>query len=180
MTSSGRLRRVTTAAFRKGLGSKNSTSKAQILRVDNRNHLLFSKHKMPGSSNGELMESIKLLVIGDGAVGKTSLLITYTTNSFPKEYIPTGELVWSLSASWSDSITLLVFDNYSANVMYGGKAISLGLWDTAGREDYDRLRPLSYPGTSVFMLCFSLISWNSLANVKSKVTHCSPLWFSRC
>lgn len=73
------------------------------------------------------LRPMKITTVGDGMVGKTCLLITYTQNEFPNEYVPT------------------VFDNHACNISVDGKEYSLTLWDTAGQEDYERLRPLSYP-----------------------------------
>ncbi|EEC68055.1 hypothetical protein OsI_35895 [Oryza sativa Indica Group] len=58
-----------------------------------------------------------------------------------------------------------VFDNFSANVSVDGNIINLGLWGTAGQEDYSRLRILSYRGADIFVLAFSLISRASHENV---------------
>jgi len=106
------------------------------------------------------MQAIKCVAVGDGAVGKTSVLMSFSQNMFPSEYTPT------------------VFDNCSCNLMVDSKPYCLGLWDTAGQEDYDRLRPLSYPQTDFFLIMFSVVSPVSFENVKEKwipeVIHHNP------
>jgi len=93
---------------------------------------------------------VKIVVVGDGAVGKTCLLICYATGQFPTEYVPT------------------VFANYTAKKEINGQVVILHLWDTAGQEEYDRLRPLSYPGADIILMCFSTISQASFDAVTDK------------
>lgn len=93
------------------------------------------------------MESIKCVIVGDGAVGKTSMLISYTSDQFPEKYVPT------------------VFETYQATVIVGDCTTMLGLWDTAGQEEYDHLRPLAYQHADVFVVCYSITSPSSLDNV---------------
>ncbi|KAH8813676.1 P-loop containing nucleoside triphosphate hydrolase protein [Flagelloscypha sp. PMI_526] len=92
----------------------------------------------------------KLVVVGDGGCGKTCLLIVYAENRFPEAYVPT------------------VFENYVTQVPFEGKEIELALWDTAGQEEYDRLRPLSYPESDVILIVFSVDFPTSLGNVQDK------------
>lgn len=92
----------------------------------------------------------KLVIVGDGACGKTCLLFAFTKDEFPDKYIPT------------------VFENYVSDIEVDGKSVELALWDTAGQEDYDRLRPLSYPDTDVILMCFSVDSHDSLENIHAK------------
>lgn len=96
--------------------------------------------------------SKKFVVVGDGGCGKTCLLISYSQGYFPEKYVPT------------------VFENYLSHTEHkpSGKTVELALWDTAGQEEYDRLRPLSYPETDLLFVCFAIDCPNSLENVMDK------------
>ncbi|KAJ6476739.1 small GTPase superfamily [Mycena vitilis] len=92
----------------------------------------------------------KLVIVGDGACGKTSLLIGFSEGTFSAAYVPT------------------VFENFVTDVHVDGRHVELSLWDTAGQEDYDRLRPLSYPDAHVILICFAVDSRDSFENVEEK------------
>ncbi|CAI4224779.1 unnamed protein product [Auanema sp. JU1783] len=101
-----------------------------------------------------MQKKIKLVVVGDSYVGKTSLLFAYTKKEFSQAYAST------------------VFDNWEINVSIEGVKNGLytvNLFDTAGQEDYDILRHMSYPNTSVFLVCFSLVEPGSLKD-------CETIW----
>ncbi|KAF5328224.1 hypothetical protein D9619_013441 [Psilocybe cf. subviscida] len=92
----------------------------------------------------------KVVVCGDGACGKTSLLNVFTRGFFTQVYEPT------------------VFENYVHDIIVDEQLVELSLWDTAGQEEFDRLRSLSYAETHVIMICFSVDNPVSLENVESK------------
>ena len=88
-------------------------------------------------------DKIKCVFLGDGAVGKTSLIISYTTNGYPSEYVPTA------------------IDTYDVVVHVDGEPVTFEMCDTPGQDDFDTLRPLCYANTDVFLLCFSVVSPSS-------------------
>ncbi|KAL0614419.1 Rho-related GTP-binding protein RhoC [Plecturocebus cupreus] len=94
----------------------------------------------------------KLVIVGDGACGKTCLLVVFSKDQFPEVYVPT------------------VFENYIVDTEVDGEQVELALWDTAGQEDCDRLWPLSHPDTDGSLTCFSIDSPNSLENIPEKWT----------
>lgn len=94
-----------------------------------------------------MSNNMKLVVVGDGAVGKTCLLVVYAKGEFPSEYVPT------------------VFDNYTAKVKIDDQLYPVQLWDTAGQEELESIRTLSYQNTSVFLLCFSVTTPTTFDNL---------------
>ncbi|KAH7099843.1 cell division control protein [Auriculariales sp. MPI-PUGE-AT-0066] len=106
------------------------------------------------------MDHIKCLVVGDGGVGKTCLIIVHTTNTYPTTYVPT------------------VADSWAETVYVGDKPYNLGYWDIAGQGEYERLRPLSYPQTDIFIACFDIARASSFENIESvwipEISHFCP------
>ncbi|XP_053108009.1 rho-related GTP-binding protein RhoH isoform X1 [Hemicordylus capensis] len=97
-----------------------------------------------------MLDSVKCVLVGDAAVGKTALLLRFTAETFPDTYRPT------------------VYENTGVDVFLDGVQISLGLWDTAGSDSFKGIRPLSYQQADVILMCFSVANHNSFRNLRSK------------
>ncbi|KAF7358733.1 GTP binding protein Cdc42 [Mycena sanguinolenta] len=94
---------------------------------------------------------VKCTLIGDDVVGKTCLLTSYSDKKFPTDYVPT------------------LFGGFSVTILFDDVPCTLAVFDTFAEDpDYNRLRPLAYPGTDVFIICFSVGHPASFANVKDK------------
>ena len=137
--------------------NNNSNSPTVIIEEDP----YIPDYKELSLANRKTNYNMKIVVVGDGGCGKTCLLLAYTQNKFPSIYVPT------------------VFENYVTAVQSpNGKTVELALWDTAGQEEYDRLRPLSYPDVDILLVCFAVDNEVSLENVKDmwfpEVNHYCP------
>ncbi|KAM9331413.1 rho-related GTP-binding protein RhoH [Gastrophryne carolinensis] len=96
------------------------------------------------------MNAIKCVLVGDAAVGKTALLVRFTSETFPDAYRPT------------------VYENTGVDVFMDGNQISLGLWDTSGNDAFKSIRPISFQHADIVLLCFSVTNHTSFLNVRNK------------
>ncbi|CAH2295845.1 rho-related GTP-binding [Pelobates cultripes] len=103
-----------------------------------------------GRSRDKGKKEVKIVIVGDGGCGKTSLLMVYAKGAFPERYAPS------------------VFEKYMTTITIGNKDVDLHLYDTAGQEDYDRLRPLSYQDVNLVLICYDVTSPTSFDNVLIK------------
>ncbi|EEQ90993.1 hypothetical protein RJZ56_007769 [Blastomyces dermatitidis] len=157
----GRVRRHSSVVDEKALPApltpRRKHARSQSTRVSNgtvSTNMSMASSRMSQATNitQPPAYSKKFVVVGDGGCGKTCLLISYSQGYFPEKYVPT------------------VFENYITQTMHvpTGKTVELALWDTAGQEEYDRLRPLSYPETDLLFVCFAIDCPVSLENVMDK------------
>ena len=82
--------------------------------------------------------AIKAVAVGYGAVGKTSMILTIANGEYPGEYVPHAA-----------DISIITREIMS-------RTCNISFWDTAGHEGYERLRPVCYPGSDVFLLLFDV------------------------
>ncbi|KAK3763992.1 hypothetical protein RRG08_004357 [Elysia crispata] len=92
--------------------------------------------------------SLKCVVVGDGAVGKTSMLLSYATRRFPTAHVPS------------------VFDNHAGSVKMGLRRRHMEILDTGDMTENPKIRQSLYYDADVFVVCFSVISPESLRNVE--------------
>ena len=102
------------------------------------------------NKSSEEVKKVKLTFVGDSTVGKTSIILTWTQERFPEYHEVT------------------VFDTWMGEKSYKNQQIELSIFDTAGHEDLGSMRPIAYPGTDCFLICYAVDNRESLRNACTK------------
>ncbi|VDI80353.1 rho-related GTP-binding protein RhoJ-like [Mytilus galloprovincialis] len=92
---------------------------------------------------------IQCVIVGDGMVGKSHLAKCFVGQSLQEDYIAT------------------VFENYAGTLAVAGSKYTIGIFDSAGQQDYTNLRAFSYRDSDVFILCYNIADRESFKNIKS-------------
>lgn len=158
------------------MSPRHNRTRTNSIRVSNgtaSTNTSFSSGRMSEATNITQPPSYskKFVVVGDGGCGKTCLLISYSQGYFPEVGCSRNGIVGSVLTGMQKYVPT-VFENYITQTIHrsSGKTVELALWDTAGQEEYDRLRPLSYPETDLLFVCFAIDCPASLENVMDKVS----------
>lgn len=118
----------------------------------------------------DAVPKLKLMVVGDAKVGKTAMLMAHANKSFPQAEVILGMLVPS-SHAWVSRRHQIprVSDTVTAGpVLVDDQQYMLEVWDSAGADDYDNIRYMSYPQSSVFIVCFDINDPISFESVHSR------------
>ncbi len=100
-------------------------------------------------NNNEVELVIKILIIGDSRVGKTSLLLKYVEKLFPEEHIST------IGVEYKEK-----------NIIKDDFNIKLQIWDTAGQERFRSITKNIYKNTNCVLFVYDITNMESFKNVK--------------
>ncbi|RUS74481.1 hypothetical protein EGW08_017756, partial [Elysia chlorotica] len=105
---------------------------------------------------------VKCVIVGDGGVGKRSLVTRFCKNTFYTDYVSSDP------------------DMPTVDLRVGKSDLSMELLVLTGQQDGDKLRAVFYPGTDVFLLCFDIANKDSVDRCLSVCLSCLSVRLSVC
>lgn len=96
------------------------------------------------------LEIVKVVLLGEGRVGKTSILLRYTKGEYFDRRTPT------IKAGYLQKV-----------IQMGNNTVQLNIWDTAGQEQFHALAPIYYRDAAGALLVYDITDGESFNRVKS-------------
>ena len=106
-------------------------------------------------SEGNYNYLLKFIIIGDAAVGKSNLLVRYTSGQFKEEY----------------QLTIGV-EFGSNNVIISDNTYRIQIWDTAGQENFRSITRSYYKNTACAIIVYEISNKKSFENISSWIEEC--------